>query len=144
MNETTAPDRPPENLLIALKKAQAGQGYLPGKTIGKLADSFGLPVSYVYGVASFYSFLAVRPSGKNVVRVCKSLPCHFKGGRDIVKAIAGEIGAGPGQTSPDGRFSFEMTSCVGLCDSAPAMLVNDTPYFGLTPEKAVRVLREYK
>jgi NADH-quinone oxidoreductase subunit E len=136
--------RAPENLLVALKEAQARLGYLPRDFIMELAGSLGVPVSDIYGVASFYSFLATRPAGRHVIRVCQSLPCYLRNCQPIIEAVAGEIGIKPGETSPDGRFSFELTNCIGLCDRAPAMLIDHDPHVDLTPRKIARILRDYE
>jgi NADH:ubiquinone oxidoreductase subunit E len=134
----------PAELLIRLKEAKDKSGYLSRETIAGLAKSFNLPVNDVYGVATFYSFLSTRPSGRNVIRICKSLPCHLKDYEMLVTAVGKELGIKPGETTSDGSFSFELTNCIGLCDGAPAMLVNHDPHVALTPEKIARILREYK
>jgi NADH-quinone oxidoreductase subunit E len=143
INKPSIPDKQ-QNLLIALKKEQARSGYLPADFINELAVASGVPVNAVYGVASFYSFLATRPRGRNVIRICRSLPCYLKKSQVIMETLAREIGIHPGQTTPDGRFSFELTNCIGLCDKAPAMLVNNDPHVDLTPEKIARILKNYR
>ncbi len=136
--------RVPESLLVALKEAQARHGYLSEEVITELANSFGIPLHDVYGVASFYSFLATRPPGRNVIRICKSLPCYLKNYQLVVDAVAKELGIRPGETTADGRFSFELTNCIGLCDQAPAMLVNNDPHVNLTPGKIASILKQYQ
>jgi NADH-quinone oxidoreductase subunit E len=133
-----------QNLLVALKEAQNRYGYISQELMSELADSLGVPVSDVYGVASFYSFLATRPLGRNVIRICKSLPCYLKDCQVIVETIEKELGIKPGETTPDGRFSFELTNCIGLCDRAPAMLINSDAHVDLTPEKISQILKSYK
>jgi len=134
----------PENLLVALKQAQSRVGYLSPELMEELADSLGLPVNDVYGVASFYSFLAIKPLGRNVIRICRSLPCYLQNGQTIIETVAREIGIKPGETTPDGRFSFELTNCIGLCDRAPAMLINSDAHVDLTPRKIAQILQKYK
>jgi NADH-quinone oxidoreductase subunit E len=141
--QPATPDNTAENILVALKQAQARQGYLTPDFLADLAASFKVPVNDVYGVASFYSFLSVRPRGRHVIRVCQSLPCYLQNSQLIIETLEKEIGIGPGQTTPDGRFSFELTDCIGLCDRPPAMLINDDPHVDLTPEKISRILRDY-
>ena len=119
-------------------------GCLPPDFMAELAGSLGVPVSDVYGVATFYSFLSVKPLGRNVIRICRSLPCYLRGGQLILETVSREIGIRPGQTTPDGRFSFELTNCVGLCDRAPAMLVNGDAHVDLTPKKIAQILHNYK
>jgi NADH:ubiquinone oxidoreductase subunit E len=137
-------NKAPQNLLIALVEAQNRFGYLPQETMVELAESLNVPVNDVYGVASFYSFLTIRPRGRNVIRICKSLPCYLKNGLSIVETVQKEIGIRPGGTTPDGRFSFELTNCIGLCDRAPAMLINSDPHVDLTPRKISQILQKYK
>jgi len=137
-------NKAPENLLVALKQAQTRFGYLPPEYLEEMADSFRLPVNDIYGVASFYSFLNTRPRGRNVIKICRSLPCYLKNSRIILETLEREVGIGPGKTTPDGRFSLELTNCIGLCDGAPAMLINNDPHVNLTPEKISRILQHYK
>jgi NADH-quinone oxidoreductase E subunit len=137
-------NKAPENLLVALKEAQTRFGYLSQELIAELADFLDMPVNDVYGVASFYSFLSTKPQGRNVIRICRSLPCYLQNGQTVIEAVEKEIGIKPGETTPDGRFSFELTNCIGLCDRAPAMLINNDAHVDLTPEKIAQILRKYK
>ena len=132
------------DLLERLKQAQHRYGYLPEKTIGRIAKALDIPVGEVYGVATFYSFLATKPQGKYVIRVCKSLPCFLKNSRMIIESIEGEMGIKPGETTPDGRFSFQLTNCIGACDKAPAMMINSDVHTDLTPGKIAQILQAYK
>lgn len=134
----------PGNMLVALTQARDRSGYLSPESIAELADSFGVPVNDVYGIASFYSFLPTRPMGRNVIKICKSLPCYLKQSRIVIEAVQSEIGIKPGQTTPDGNFSLELVNCIGLCDQAPAMLINNDPHVNLTPEKIAQILKLYK
>jgi len=137
-------DKVPQNMLVALKEAQSKNGHLSAEIMAELAESLDVPVNDVYGVASFYSFLSPRPLGRNVIRICKSLPCYLKNCQPIVEAIEKELGIKPGETTPDGRFSFELTNCIGLCDGAPAMLINSDAHVDLTPKKIAQILQGYK
>lgn len=130
-------------LLVELEKTQRESGYLSPEFLAGLAESLDIPLSRVYGVASFYSFLATRPQGRNVIRICRSLPCLLKHSETIIKTISEELGIKPGQTTADGRFSFELTNCIGACDKAPAMLVNDDVHGNLTPAKIAKILNSY-
>ncbi|HUU07934.1 MAG TPA: NADH-quinone oxidoreductase subunit NuoE [Dehalococcoidales bacterium] len=132
------------DLLERLKQAQHRYGYLPEKTIARIAKALDIPVGEVYGVATFYSFLATKPQGRNIIRVCKSLPCFLKNSRMIIESIEGEMGIKPGETTPDGRFSFQLTNCIGACDKAPAMMINSDVHTDLTPDKIAQILQAYK
>jgi len=133
-----------EDLLVLLKEAQNAFGYVPEETIAELAESLEIPINDVYGVASFYSFLSTKPLGRNVIRICKSLPCYLKHCQTIIESVAKEIGIKPGETTPDGRFSFQLTNCIGACDKAPAMMINNDVHTDLTPEKISQILKTYK
>jgi NADH-quinone oxidoreductase subunit E len=133
-----------KDLLVLLERAQSRSGYLSRETIAGLAESLGLSISEVYGVATFYSFLSIKPPGRNVIRICKSLPCYLKNAQSIIESVRKAIGIRPGQTTTDGRFSFELTNCIGACDRAPAMMINNDVHVDLTPEKIAQILKAYK
>ncbi len=139
--ETPIQNKGQEDLLELLREAQNRLGYLSEKTIVKVAKSLDIPISDVYGVATFYSFLSTKPQGRNVIRVCKSLPCFLKNSQMIIKSVEDEIGIKPGETTPDGKFSFQLTNCIGACDKAPAMLINNDVHTDLTPRKISRILK---
>lgn len=130
-------------LLVQLAKAQRESGHLSPGILAGLAESLGIPLSKVYGVASFYSFLSTKPQGRNVIRICRNLPCLLKGSETVIEAISEEIDVKPGQTTADGRFSFEFTNCIGACDKSPAMLINDDVHGDLTPAKITQILSSY-
>jgi len=131
-------------LLRMLKDEQAESGYVSEGAIGSIAESMGLTVSEVYGVTTFYSFLSTKPLGRNVIRICKSVPCCMKDAETMIDWIREELGIAPGETTPDGRFTFELTNCIGACDQAPAMLINDEVYGQLTREKISDILKSFE
>ena len=143
-NRVTYQDEASVNLLVSLQEAQTRFGYIPQEFMVELADSLDIPVNDVYGVASFYSFLATKPLGRNVIRICRSLPCYLKDSQIIIDTVAREIGIKPGETTLDDRFSFELTNCIGLCDRAPAMLINNNAHIDLTPAKIAQILPNYR
>jgi len=133
-----------EDLVGLLKEAQSKFGYVPEEVMAGLAESLEIPINEVYGVASFYSFLSIKPLGRNVIRVCKSLPCYLKNCQIIIEAVEKELGIKPGETTADGRFSFQLTNCIGLCDRAPAMMINNDAHVDLTPKKISQILKSYQ
>ena len=133
-----------ENLLMLLKYTQKKYSHLSRESIIDVAQSIDIPVNDVYGVSTFYSFLSTRLQGRNVIRICKSIPCYLKDTQVIIESVADEIGIIPGEATTDGRFSFELTNCIGACDQAPAMLVNDDVHGYLTPNKISQILNSYK
>lgn len=129
---------------MLLEAAQDKSAHISQETIAELAESLDLSIGEVYGVASFYSFLSTKPQGRNAIRICQSLPCLLKYAQTIIESVQKEIGIMPGETTPDGKFSFELTNCIGACDKAPAMMVNSDVHGDLTPKKIARILQAYK
>ena len=133
-----------KEVLELLQEAQSKTGFLSAEAMAKVAKELAVSKSDVYGVATFYSFLSTKPLGRNVIRVCKSLPCHLKGGQAVIESITREIGVKPGETTADGKFTFTLTNCIGECEKAPAMLINDDVHGDLTPAKIAKILKAYK
>jgi NADH:ubiquinone oxidoreductase subunit E len=131
-------------LLPALKQELAKNGNLSKTVLASLADKTGIPLGEVYGVSTFYSYLPVEAVGKNIIRVCGCLPCDLKDAQGVIGSIKRELGIEPGQTTADAKFSLEQVGCIGACDQAPAMMINDTLYGNLTPAKIVEILKSFK
>jgi NADH:ubiquinone oxidoreductase subunit E len=126
-----------------IKKAQDKSRYVSPKFMVDAADSLDLSVSEVYGVSTFYSYLSTKQLGKNVIRVCRSVPCSLQGSQLILQSIEEELGIKPGEVTRDKKFSLELANCIGACDQAPAMLVNQDVHGNLTPTKISRILKQY-
>jgi NADH:ubiquinone oxidoreductase subunit E len=131
------------DLLPLLKTAQEKARYISPKYMAKTGDSLNLSLSEVYGVSTFYSFLSTKPLGKNVIRICKSVPCYLQGSEMILRSIEDEIGIKPGEVTRDKKFSLELANCIGACDRAPAMMINHEVHGNLTPKKISRILKQY-
>ncbi len=137
------PVRERGELLALLQDEQEKGRHIDGQFIEQTAHSMGLSIGEVYGVATFYHFLSTRPLGRNVIRVCKSIPCYLKSSQHVIEAVQAELGIAPGGTTRDGRFTLQLTNCIGACDQAPAMLLNHTLYGNLTPDKIAQILEAY-
>ena len=105
-----------------------------------VADRLGIPVTDVYGVVTFYSFLGMGAVGRHVIRLCRTISCGMAGAEGIARHLERELGIGFGETTPDGLFTLEWANCIGRCDSAPAMLVDQSAMGHLTPELASEVI----
>ena len=134
------PARGREDLLALLRDEQEKARHIDEQFIEQTAQSMGLSIGEVYGVATFYHFLSTRPLGRYVIRVCKSIPCYLKSSQLVVETVQAELGIAPGETTPDGRFSLLLTNCIGACDQAPAMLLNHDLHGNLTPDKIAQIL----
>ena len=133
-----------EALLPILKSYVKEKRYLTEEALREIAKALDISGAEVYGTATFYSFLDLEPRGKNVIRVCKTIVCDMKGKNQILKAIKECLGINVGETTKDGLFSLLQTNCLGQCDKAPAMLINDEVYTDLTPDKVRAIIKEYK
>ena len=132
-----------ERLLIDLARAQRRDSGVSAAVMQALAGEMDVSLSDVYGVASFYSFLSIRPLGRHVIRICRSVPCFLKSADSLAAQLENELDVRPGETTADGRFSLELVNCIGACDAAPAMLINDDVHGDLTPAKVRRILKKY-
>ncbi|HOM71743.1 MAG TPA: NADH-quinone oxidoreductase subunit NuoE [Armatimonadota bacterium] len=137
-------ERKPGNLIPALHAVQAAAGYLSEEAMLEVAEWLNVPVSDVYGTATFYTLFATKPKGKYIVRLCDSPPCHIEGSNAIMAAITEELGIKPGETTEDGNFTFEIVSCLGLCGVAPAIMVNEDVYGNLSPEMIGDIFLKYR
>ncbi len=141
--ETSSISNGRADLLPALKQELRKSGSLSKEAMSEVAGQTGLPLNEVYGVATFYAYLPVLPKGKNVIRVCRCVPCDLKDVQAVIGSIKKEIGIAPGETTADGKFSFELVSCIGACEQAPAMMINDEMYGNLTPTRISEILKSY-
>lgn len=128
-------------LVPMLRELNDAIGYLPKEALQEISERLRVPESQAYGVATFYSMLSTKKKGQFVVKVCESAPCHVVGGREVIKAIKQQLRLNAGETTPDGKFSLEFVSCLGVCGVGPVMMINGDVYGNLTPEKAVDVLK---
>jgi len=112
-------------LLPALQTAQKIYGWLPESVVVEVAKSLQVPLADVHGVIEFYSLFYNKPVGKRIIRICTDQACALKGGQDILNTHCGHYGVEPGQTTPDAATTIESAPCLGLCDHAPAAMVDD-------------------
>ena len=131
-------------LIYILKDVQKEMGYLSEQVLTEVARKTDIPLSQIYGVATFYSLFTIKEKGKHIVRCCNNAPCYVNGSKEVLEKIKEYLGVETGETTLDKTFTLEFTSCLGLCAVAPVMMVDDQVYGNLTPEKAVAILKDYK
>jgi len=136
----------PGGLLKALHVLQDSTeaNFLSPRDVELVAAAFGVPVAKVWGTATFYSLYSTVPRGRHIIRVCESAPCHVVGAQDILAALATRLCIAPGETTPDGRFTLEVASCLGVCGVAPAIMIGNSVHGNLTKEKLPSILAEYR
>ena len=103
-----------------------------------------MPLSQVYGVATFYNSFSLVPRGKYVVRVCMGTACHVKGGNEILQAMERILKISRGATTEDGKFSLEEVRCLGCCGLAPVITINEDLYGSVAQSKLPKILERYQ
>jgi len=132
-------------LINVLHKMQKHfNNFIPPEAVEIVAKECGVPLSKVYEVLTFYTMFSTKPRGKYIIRVCASLPCHVTGGREIVETLKEVLGIDFGETTEDGLFTLEKTSCLGLCGVSPVIMVNEDFYGNLTPERVREIIEEIR
>lgn len=126
-----------------LQEAQEIYGYLPQEVIRRIAAELKLPVSKVFGVATFYAQFHLKPRGRHIIRVCQGTACHVKGGATVLEAVEEELGIRRGETTPDLRFTIEPVACLGCCGLAPVMMVDEDTHGRLTKDQVAKILAQY-
>jgi len=131
------------SLIKVLHLAQEIHGYLPLDLQRFIADGMGKTLSEVSGVVSFYSFFSTKPRGKHTIRVCLGTACYVRGGKKIVEALQEKLNVSIGDTTEDGKFTFEVARCIGACGLAPAMMIDDVVYKQVNVNKLDSILSKY-
>ncbi|MDE5789401.1 MAG: NADH-quinone oxidoreductase subunit NuoE [Clostridia bacterium] len=130
-------------LMPILHEAQEIYGYLPAEVQQLIAEELNIPLSEVYGVATFYTQFSLQPKGKHRISVCLGTACYVKGSDKILAAVERELRISCGECTPDGRFSIDSCRCVGACGLAPVMIVDDDVYGRLTEKDVPEILEKY-
>ncbi len=130
-------------LIPALHLAQElWGGWLPEEAVEAVAEELSLPAAEVHGVVTFYDLFHQSPVGRHRLRVCTNLPCQLRGAEEILDVLGEELGVGEDQVTPDGRCSYTHFECLGSCDTAPMMMLDDHYEENLTPERVQEILEE--
>lgn len=117
-------------------------GWLPDEAIAAVAHELELAPAKVYGVVTFYDLFHQKPVGRHRIRVCTNLSCQLRGADEIMETLHRELGVGEHEVTPDGRCSFVHFECLGSCDTAPMMMVDETYHEKLSPERVRQILKE--
>lgn len=135
----------PEQLMsILLDIQKEASNSFPPSVAALVSRITGIPEAKLYGFVSFYSMFSTSARGRYVVRMCHSAPCHVCGAQDVMEAISKTLGIRLGETTRDGRFTLEYCQCLGVCENAPAIMVNEKVYRNLTPGRAATLMEDYQ
>jgi len=133
----------PSNLIMILHAAQGIYGYLPYEVQKFIADKMNISVSEVSGVVSFYSFFSTKPKGEHTLLVCMGTACYVRGGKKLVDGLQKNLNVNVADTTEDGKFTLSVARCIGACGLAPAMMVDETVYKAVNPNKLESILNKY-
>lgn len=127
-------------LLPVLHLAQREFGVLSDEVLEQVAGLMNLPFSRVKGVVSFYTLFNTREVGRHVIRICHTLSCALNGGEEVIEHIKKRLHIEVGETTPDKKFTLLECECLGSCNTAPVMQINDRYYENLTLEQVDQIL----
>ena len=132
----------PGSLIAVLQNIQREFHYLPPEALIETAKSLKVPLSKVYGVATFYNAFSLEPKGEKVIRVCQGTACHIKGADLIQEQLENGLGIKAGQTSADMKYTLEVVNCVGVCAMAPVVVINEKISGNVRSDKAVKIAKK--
>ena len=133
-----------EMVIPVLQKVQDHFGYLPRPAMEQVSRRMRIPLSRLYGVATFYAQFKMKPRGRYIIRVCKGTACHIQGSPKISGRIEEILGVESGETTDDLRFTLEEVACIGACALAPVIMINDDPHGRLSPDGIEKILEKYE
>lgn len=128
----------------ALKVVQKNRGWVSDDSLYAIADLLQMSVAQLEGVATFYNLIYRQPVGKFVIHVCDSISCYLTGFDDILASLSEELEISFGQTTSDGMFTLLSNACLGGCDKGPVMMIANTHYDQLTPDKVKTIIADLR
>ena len=132
------------NLIPLLQGAQDIYGYIPRAAFEKLSAETGIPLSEMYGVATFYAQFRLNPVGKHIIKVCHGTACHVQNAKSLTSSLKETLKVDDGGTTEDGLFTLESVACLGCCSLAPVMMIGGETYGKLTGAQAVKIVKNIK
>jgi NADH-quinone oxidoreductase subunit E len=135
------------SLITILQQTQEEYGWLSRESLVYISEKTSVPLSKINGVATFYAQFRDKPVGKYLISLCRGTACHVNGSAAIERSIREFVGAGEGEVSADGLFTYNNVACLGCCSLSPAMLITSSnggggkTYGKLTGESAIEILK---
>ncbi|MFH0759896.1 MAG: NADH-quinone oxidoreductase subunit NuoE [Bacteroidota bacterium] len=129
------------NVIPLLQGAQNLYGYIPRPAFEKISSETGLPLSDMYGVATFYAQFRLKPVGKRIIKVCHGTACHVQNAKEITESLEETLRVKDGETTEDRLFTLESVACLGCCSLAPVMMISEQTYGKLTGNEAMKVIK---
>ncbi len=135
---------PREKAVDVMFIIQKHLGYMSDAAMIEAADLLGMSPTQLEELATFYNMIFREPVGRYILQVCDSAVCWLENHQSVMDHISNRLSISPGETTADGLFTLLPVCCIGYCDHAPAMLINDRAYGDLTPDKIDRLLERYR
>jgi len=132
------------NLIPLLQAAQELYGFISKDAFEKLSFETGIPLSDMYGVATFYAQFRLNPVGKHIIKVCHGTACHVQNAVEITESLEEALRIKDGETTDDRFFTLESVACLGCCSLAPVMMIGDQTYGKLTGNEAVKIVKNIR
>jgi NADH-quinone oxidoreductase subunit E len=137
-------DRKRSAVLPALYLVQRQQGYITANAMRHVAELLEITPADVEDVVSFYTMFYTKPVGRFVLQVCRTLSCALNGAERVTEELSAKLGLSPGETDPTRTFTLLEVECLGACDRAPVVMVNDSWHECLKPENAAKLVDDLK
>jgi len=131
-------------LISILQDIQTEYNYLPKEALLKIRDKIGIPLTRIYGVATFYNAFTLKPRGRHLILVCMGTACHVKGADKILERLEQKLGVKTGEVTRDLRFSLESVRCLGCCSLAPVVKVDKDTYGRVRQDELMEILDRYE
>jgi NADH-quinone oxidoreductase subunit E len=128
----------------AMRIVQKHRGWISDEALLDVSELLGMSPTELDGIASFYNLLFRRPVGRHVIYLCDSVSCWIMGYPQIEQQLSKQLSIRPGQTTPDDRFTFLPIVCLGACDHAPVMMIDEDTHVDLEPGKIASILERYR
>lgn len=131
------------SVIQVLMEIQSENHWLPREILERVSERLEVPLNEVLHIVTFYKTFALVPKGRHEIHVCTGSSCHVRGSKRLLETVQDLIGIGPGETSPDSRFSLETGNCLGCCSLGPEIVVDGKHHSKIAPDNVGDVLKDY-
>ncbi|NIO04452.1 MAG: NADH-quinone oxidoreductase subunit NuoE [Proteobacteria bacterium] len=131
-------------LIGILQDIQANFNYLPREALVRVSERLEIPLSQVFGVATFFKAFSLTPRGRHQINVCLGTACHVRGGARILEKLERDLSVEAGGTTDDRRFTLESVRCLGCCSLGPVVVIDEDTYGRLNQEKVSKLVEHYE
>jgi NADH:ubiquinone oxidoreductase subunit E len=133
-----------ENLIMILQAINKEYNYLPRPALTYVSTRLDVPLSQIYGIATFYSMFSLEPRGRNIISICLGTACHVRGGEKIREKLEESLSIEDGETTEDMRFTLESVRCIGCCSLGPVVKINEDTHGRIAYTEVDKILEKYE